>query len=188
MTDSQTNEQQALSDDAMKAKRKKFLGLFALILIIAAILYGIWALFFHHSVSTDNAYVGAETAQVTSMIGGQVAEVLVKDTQQVKRGDILVKIDQRDAQIQLAQAQAELAKAQRQYKQSQANSSSLNSQVIVTKDEITSAQAQVNKAQAEYDACWQRYNEAEKVYGRNLFIINNVIGIILVIVIAWHLL
>ena len=39
MTDSQTNEQQALSeaisDDAMKAKRKKFLGLFALILIIA---------------------------------------------------------------------------------------------------------------------------------------------------------
>ena len=143
MTDSQTNEQQALSeaisDDAMKAKRKKFLGLFALILIIAAILYGIWALFFHHSVSTDNAYVGAETAQVTSMIGGQVAEVLVKDTQQVKRGDILVKIDQRDAQIQLAQAQAELSKAQRQYKQSQANSSSLNSQVIVTKDEITSA-------------------------------------------------
>ena len=84
MTDSQTNEQQALSDDAMKAKRKKFLGLFALILIIAAILYGIWALFFHHSVSTDNAYVGAETAQVTSMIGGQVAEVLVKDTQQVR--------------------------------------------------------------------------------------------------------
>lgn len=57
------------------------------------------------------------------MIGGQVAEVLVKDTQQVKRGDILVKIDQRDAQIQLAQAQAELSKAQRQYKQSQANSS-----------------------------------------------------------------
>lgn len=73
-------------------------------------MYGIWALFFHHSVSTDNAYVGAETAQVTSMIGGQVAEVLVKDTQQVKRGDILVKIDQRDAQIQLAQAQAELSK------------------------------------------------------------------------------
>ena len=46
MTDSQTNEQQALSDDAMKAKRKKFLGLFALILIIAAILYGFGHYFF----------------------------------------------------------------------------------------------------------------------------------------------
>lgn len=166
MTDAQANQQNAASglasDDAMKAKRKKFLGFFALILIIAAILYGIWALFFHHSVSTDNAYVGAETAQITSMVSGQVAEVLVKDTQQVKKGDVLVKIDERDAKIQLAQAQAELAKAQRQYKQSQANSSSLNSQVVVRNDEINSAQAQVTKAQADYDRAnleLQRRNE-----------------------------
>ncbi|ENX42792.1 HlyD family efflux transporter periplasmic adaptor subunit [Acinetobacter sp. NIPH 2100] len=155
MTDAQANPQDvasdSTSDDAMKAKRKKFLGFFVLILILAAILYGIWALFFNHSVSTDNAYVGAETAQITSMVSGQVAEVLVKDTQQVKQGDVLVRIDERDAKIQLAQAQAELAKAQRQYKQSQANSSSLNSQVVVRNDEITSAQAQVTKAQADYD-------------------------------------
>lgn len=155
MTDAQANQQDAASDsasdDAMKAKRKKFLGFFAPILILAAILYGIWALFFNHSVSTDNAYVGAETAQITSMVSGQVAEVLVKETQQVKQGDVLVRIDERDAKIQLAQAQAELAKAQRQYKQSQANSSSLNSQVVVRNDEITSAQAQVTKAQADYD-------------------------------------
>jgi len=48
MTDAQANPQDAASDsasdDAMKAKRKKFLGFFALILILAAILYGIWAL------------------------------------------------------------------------------------------------------------------------------------------------
>jgi membrane fusion protein, multidrug efflux system len=155
MTDAQANPQDAASDsasdDAMKAKRKKFLGFFALILILAAILYGIWALFFNHSVSTDNAYVGAETAQITSMVSGQVSEVLVKDTQQVKKGDVLVRVDERDAKIQLAQAQAELAKAQRQYKQTQANSSSLNSQVVVRNDEISSAQAQVTKAQADYD-------------------------------------
>jgi membrane fusion protein (multidrug efflux system) len=69
----------------------------------------------------------------------------------VKKGDVLVRLDERDAKIQLAQAQAELAKAQRQYKQSQANSSSLNSQVVVRNDEITSAQAQVTKAQADFD-------------------------------------
>ncbi|WP_436872124.1 HlyD family efflux transporter periplasmic adaptor subunit [Acinetobacter haemolyticus] len=155
MNDAQANQQNigadVATDDAMKAKRKKFLGFFMLILILAAILYAIWALFFNHSVSTDNAYVGAETAQVTSMVSGQVAEVLVKDTQQVKQGDVLVRIDERDAKIQLAQAQAELVKAQRQYKQSQANSRSLNSQVVVRNDEISSAQAQVTKAQADYD-------------------------------------
>ena len=77
--------------------------------------------------STDNAYVGAETAQITSMVSGQVAQVVVKDTQTVHRGDVLVRIDDRDAKIALAQAEAELAKAKRQYKQTAANSSSLNS-------------------------------------------------------------
>lgn len=101
--------------------------------------------------STDNAYVGAETAQITSMVSGQVAQVLVKDTQTVHRGDVLVRIDDRDAKIALAQAEAELAKAKRQYKQTAANSSSLNSQVVVRADEINSAKAQVAQAQADYD-------------------------------------
>ncbi len=134
-----------------KTSAKKFLGFFALILLIAAILYAIWALFLNHSVSTDNAYVGAETAQITSMVSGQVAQVLVKDTQTVHRGDVLVRIDDRDAKIALAQAEAELAKAKRQYKQTAANSSSLNSQVVVRADEINSAKAQVAQAQADYD-------------------------------------
>ncbi len=134
-----------------KTSAKKFLGFFALILLIAAILYAIWALFLNHSVSTDNAYVGAETAQITSMVSGQVAQVLVKDTQTVHRGDVLVRIDDRDAKIALAQAEAELAKAKRQYKQTAANSSSLNSQVGVRADEINSAKAQVAQAQADYD-------------------------------------
>lgn len=61
--------------------------------------------------STDNAYVGAETAQITSMVSGQVAQVLVNDTQTVHRGDVLVRIDDRDAKIALAQAEAELCQS-----------------------------------------------------------------------------
>ncbi|EXC27283.1 EmrA/EmrK family multidrug efflux transporter periplasmic adaptor subunit [Acinetobacter pittii] len=156
MTDAQSNVQETVpttsaSDETNQNKRKKFLGFFALILLIAAILYAIWALFLNNSVSTDNAYVGAETAQITSMVSGQVAQVVVKDTQTVHRGDVLVRIDDRDAKIALAQAEAELAKAKRQYKQTAANSSSLNSQVVVRADEINSAKAQVAQAQADYD-------------------------------------
>ena len=87
--------------------------------------------------STDNAYVGAETAQITSMVSGQVAQVVVKDTQTVHRGDVLVRIDDRDG------IGSSLPKAKRQYKQTAANSSSLNSQVVVRADEINSAKAQV---------------------------------------------
>jgi len=157
--DVQATEQTAsTSDDAMKSKRKKLLGYFALIVIIATILYAIWAVFFNHSISTDNAYVGAENAQITSMVSGQVAKVLVTDTAQVKQGDILVEIDNRDATIALAQAKAELAKAKRQYQQSSANSSSLSSQVIVRDDEINSAKAQVAKAQTDVDKAKQDYD------------------------------
>ncbi|MCL6242720.1 efflux RND transporter periplasmic adaptor subunit [Acinetobacter amyesii] len=137
------------TDQELKARRKKGLGIVAVLIAIALVMYLIWSIFLNHSVSTDNAYVGAETASITSMVTGQVAEVLVSDTQQVKKGDVLVRIDARDAEIALAQAQAELLKAKRQYKQTAANSSSLNSQIFVSDDAIHSASAQVAKAQAD---------------------------------------
>ena len=152
MTDAQNTlpePDEQILDAALKAKRKKALSIVALILIIAAVAYAVWTLFFNYSVSTENAYVGAETASITSMVSGQVLDVMVSDTQQVKKGDLLVRVNERDAEIALAQAQAELMKAQRQYKQTQANSSALNSQVFVSDDGIHSAEAQVAKAQAE---------------------------------------
>ena len=141
----------ASTDVAMKSKRKKMLSIVAIILILVAVLYAIWVMFFNNSVNTDNAYVGAETAEITSMVSGQVAEVRVSDTQQIKKGQVLAVIDNRDAKIALAQAEAELAKAQRQYTQSSANSSSLNSQVLVSSDDINSAKAQVAQSQVEVE-------------------------------------
>lgn len=147
----------ANSTPVMKSKRKKLLTLVAMIVVIVGGIYALITLFFDNSVNTDNAYVGAENAQITSMLNGQVLQVMVSNTQQVKKGDILALIDQRDAQIALQQAEAQLVKAKRQYTQSSANSRSLSSQVLVSSDDINSAQAQVvqsqvslNKAQNEY--------------------------------------
>ncbi|HAK32965.1 MAG TPA: EmrA/EmrK family multidrug efflux transporter periplasmic adaptor subunit, partial [Acinetobacter radioresistens] len=74
-------------------KRKKLLKIVAILFIVAVLIYALWMYLASRSVSTDNAYVGADTAQITSMVSGQVTEVLVKDTQQVKQGDVLVRID-----------------------------------------------------------------------------------------------
>ena len=150
-------------DQQLKAKRRKALGLIGIILVLALALYLIWKVFFNSSVSTDNAYVGAETASVTSMVTGQVAQVLVSDTRQVKKGDVLVQIDPRDAEIALAQAKAELMKAQRQYRQTQANSSALNSQVFVSDDGIHSAEAQVAKAKAELDKAKDEFSRRRQL-------------------------
>ena len=168
MTDAQNTLQDSPaadqpSDQQLKAKRRKALGLVGIILVLALALYLIWKAFFNSSVSTDNAYVGAETASVTSMVTGQVAQVLVSDTRQVKKGDVLVQIDPRDAEIALAQAQAELMKAQRQYRQTQANSSALNSQVFVSDDGIHSAEAQVAKAKAELDKAKDEFSRRRQL-------------------------
>jgi membrane fusion protein (multidrug efflux system) len=148
MTEASTTPPQSNAAN-MQAKRKKSFAIFGVILAIIAVVYAVWALFLNHFVSTDNAYVGAETASITSMVNGQVQHVLVKDTQAVKQGDVLVQIDDRDAKIAVAAAQAELTKAKRQYKQTRANSSALNSQVFVSDDGIHSAEAQVQKAQVD---------------------------------------
>jgi len=57
-------------------------------------------------VSTDDAYVGASMAQVTPLASGAVLSVPVDNTQIVKRGDVLLVLDPRDAQLQLAAARA----------------------------------------------------------------------------------
>ena len=73
-----------------------------------------WRLVGSHYVSTDDAYTAAEVAQVASEIEGSVMQVNVVDSQNVRRGDILVMIDDTDAKLALRQAQADLARAQAQ--------------------------------------------------------------------------
>lgn len=141
----------------MKSKRKKLLSLVTVIVIVLALIYVVIKLFFDNSVNTDNAYVGAENAPITSMLNGQVLQVMVSDTQQVKKNDILAIIDQRDAQIALQQAEAQLAKARRQYTQSSANSSSLSSQILVSNDDINSARAQVVQSQVSLSKAQNEY-------------------------------
>ena len=95
-----TNPIPAANDtDANNPKRRAVL--FALLALTVtrpeAAAYVYWELVGSRYVSTDNAYTAAEVAMVTAEIDGPVAEVRVVDSQKVKRGDILVVIDDTDA-------------------------------------------------------------------------------------------
>lgn len=142
-------------------KRKKGLFIVALIFILSVVLYVIWTVFLSRTEDTDNAYVGANTAQVSAMIGGQVVKVFAEDTAYVHAGDILAQIDDRDAQIAMAQAQADLTKVKRQFGQTQANSGALDSQIQATNDAIQSQRAQVVKAQADVDKAQADFKRRE---------------------------
>jgi len=140
------------STHGASAKRKKLFGALAAACIAAGIGYGgYWALVGSHFVSTDNAYVNAETAQVTPSVSGIVREVRVTDTQAVKRGEILVVIDATDARLALAQAEAELARAQRRVKGYLATDQGLQAQVAARAADESRASAQVASARANID-------------------------------------
>jgi membrane fusion protein (multidrug efflux system) len=132
--------------------RRKWLVRLALAVLVIGGLYGIWYLLVgRNHVSTDNAYVNAEIAQVTPLISAQAVEVLVTDTQAVKRGDILVKLDPTNARIAVAQAEADLAEAKRKFRQTVATSGSLAAQVEARGADINQARAQLATAQADFD-------------------------------------
>ena len=62
--------------------------------------------------STDDAYVKADSTLVSPKVSGYLAEVLVGDNEQVKAGQLLARIDDRDFATALNQAHADVAGAE----------------------------------------------------------------------------
>ena len=134
-----------------EAKRKRqLLGLGGLVVLLAAGVGGYWYFHASHFVSTDNAYAAVEIAQVTPSVGGTISEVLVTDTQAVKQGDVLVRIDQTDARLALAQAEADLGRATRRVKGFVANDGSLAAQIAAREADEQRAAAQLAAAEADF--------------------------------------
>jgi len=137
---------------AVKSSRKKkslkvILALAAAKIVIGA---GAYALIDHDHVATDNAYVQADSAQVTPLVSAAVIEAPVVNTQVVRKGQVLLRLDDSDARLALAKAGAEYAKARRQFAQTAANSGSLAAQVNARAADIGQARAQLASAEASF--------------------------------------
>ena len=147
-----TSEAVTAERTAKMGQRKTSLIRLGIAVVVLGAIYLLWyELIGRNHVSTDNAYVNAEVAQVTPLISAQATQVLVSDTQAVKRGDILVRLDPTNARIALAQAEADLAEARRRFRQTSATNSSLAAQVEARAADIAQAQAQLATAQADFE-------------------------------------
>ncbi|MDB5673068.1 MAG: EmrA/EmrK family multidrug efflux transporter periplasmic adaptor subunit [Sphingomonas bacterium] len=137
---------------ARKAKRKRLFGAFAAATaLIGGSYYAYDKLVASHHVATDNAYVGADVAQVTPLIGGPVSQVLVQDAQQVRRGDVLVRLDDTDARIAVARAEADLAMTIRRVRGLVANDSGLRAQVSARHADEMKAEAGLVAARSDVE-------------------------------------
>ena len=140
------------ADALLKKRRNARLAALGGVVVLAAVgATAYWKLHAAHFVATDNAYAAAEVAQITPSVGGIVADVKVKDTQAVKKGDVLVVIDPTDARLAVAQATAELDRAVRHVKSTMANDTNLAAQISAREADAQRASAQLAAAQADFE-------------------------------------
>jgi membrane fusion protein (multidrug efflux system) len=131
-------------------RQKLFAGLFGAAMALGAGLYAYDILVLEKHVTTDNAYVGADVADVTPLVNGPVRQVLVSDTQFVKRGDVLVTLDDTDARIALARAEAELEQTRRRIEGLYATATQLNAQIAARIADQARAEAALAASQGDF--------------------------------------
>ena len=128
-------------------KRKKALTGVAALIVVCGIAYGIyWALVLNHFESTDNAYVQGNVVQLTPQVGGTVIAINADDTDKVKAGQLLVKLDPADAQVALDQAEAQLAQTVREVRTLYANNSTLQAQIALREADLAQARKATPRA------------------------------------------
>jgi len=132
-------------------RTRLFVGLFGAAALVGLAVYAYDVLVIEKHVTTDNAYVGADVAQVTPLIAGPVKAVLVQDTQMVRRGDVLVRLDDTDAAIALARAQANLVDAERRVRGVVDTTAGLTAQIAARVADQARAQAQVTSAKGDLE-------------------------------------
>jgi membrane fusion protein (multidrug efflux system) len=134
-----------------KQRNQRLLALGGVVALTAVAAAAYWTLYASHFVSTDNAYAAVEVAQITPSVGGTIADVKVKDTQTVKKGDVLILIDPTDTKLAAAQAEAELDRATRRVKSYIATDGNLAAQITAREADERRAVAQLAGAQADFE-------------------------------------
>jgi len=128
--------------------RRRGLTLIAATVALAGLGWGGWHwMNARHFESTDNAYVAGNVVQITPQVGGTVVAIGADDTDFVRTGQLLVKLDPADARVALEQAEAQLAQTVREARTLYANTSTLKAQVSLRQADLARVQADAARLQ-----------------------------------------
>ncbi len=159
-TDSELEQlNREVAREPQRRSRRQFsrkLAIFGGLLLIVAVGVFLWVRSWNH-VSTDDAQVDGHIVPVSSKIYSNVVEVLVNDNQQVKQGQVLVRLDPRDYQAKADQLRAAVAVAQ-----SQAEGANVGVPLIrdTTQSSTSSAEAELGAIQADYEQAKADFDKA----------------------------
>jgi len=113
------------------------------------------------SVSTDAAYVQADSSVVAPKVRGLISDVLVRHNQTVRKGDPLVRIDPEEFDARVGSASADLLNAQASVQSAQAALVSLDAEEKLAASNVRAAQTSIRSSDAQNqraDADRKRYD------------------------------
>jgi len=119
--------------------------------VVLAVLGIVYILMPKSSVSTDAAYLQADSSVVAPRVRGLVAEVLVQHNQAVKQGDPLVRIDAEEFDARVAAAAADLQNAHATVEAAQAALISLDAEEQLAAANVRAAETVIRSANAQSD-------------------------------------
>ena len=137
----------AASTPAGNSKRKNALTALASVVVVVGLGWATyeWLVASHYE-NTDNAYVQGNVIQITPQIGGTVMAIMADDTDFVRAGQPLIKLDPTDAKVALDQAEANLAQTVRQVRTLYANNGTLAAQITLREADVVKAQTDISRA------------------------------------------
>jgi membrane fusion protein (multidrug efflux system) len=144
--------------------RTRIFVVIALVIVLAVGGYLLWQYLSSYE-STDDAQIDGHINAISARISGHLSEVLVEDSQIVKAGDVLVKIDPRDYEVAVSQAQANLADAAASLENARTDlpivSTNTESQLQTARSSRADANAGLLSAERQFEAAQARLQTTE---------------------------
>ena len=128
------------------SRRPVFVAVVALLVAVGGAL---WIAAPGRSVSTDNAYLQADSSVVAPKVRGLVADVLVQHNQRVHRGDPLLRIDAEEFDARVASATAGLQDARSSVAAAQAALAALDAEEALAASNVRAAQTSIRSSEAQ---------------------------------------
>ena len=147
-------ETQVKNEKHKKPKKKKSLvmPLILALVLIAGSIYGFQKYTFaQHHEDTEDAQLEGDINPVLPRVSGYVTEIKFEENQHVNAGDTLVKLDDRDLKIKVAQAEASLENAKANVTAVSATGQSSVASADATSANIKTAQVRLWKANQDFD-------------------------------------
>lgn len=126
-------------------RQRQMLIATGIFILLGALWFAYWALVSRFYEETDDAYVQGNIVQIMPQTAGTVVAIYADDTDRIKAGQPLVKLDDTDAEVALDQAKAELAQTVRQVRAVFTGNDALRAQIELQETALARAQSDLKR-------------------------------------------